>query len=59
MVTDGGVGTHSYALDSLYRLTSVTYPGPTTDTYTYDALGDRLTKNAVSYTSSLAFGTLS
>ena len=50
VVTGGGAGTHSYTLDSLYRLTSVTYPDPTTDTYTYDALGNRLTKNAVSYT---------
>lgn len=33
-----------------YRLTSVTYPGPTTHTYTYDALGNRLTKGGTSYT---------
>jgi RHS repeat-associated protein len=44
-----GLGTHTYAFDNLYRLTSVTYPGPTTDTYTYDGNGNRLTKNAVSY----------
>ncbi len=50
VVTGGGAGTHSYSLDSLYRVTSVTYPGPTTDTYTYDQLGNRLTKNATSYT---------
>ncbi|HEY7466750.1 MAG TPA: hypothetical protein VIB47_08660 [Dehalococcoidia bacterium] len=35
---------------ALHRLTSVTYPGPQTDTYTYDAAGNRLTKNATSYT---------
>ncbi len=43
-------GTHSYQYDPLYRLTQVTYPGPQTDTYTYDAVGNRLTKNAASYT---------
>ncbi|HLF79433.1 MAG TPA: DUF6531 domain-containing protein [Dehalococcoidia bacterium] len=45
-----GLGTHTYAYDNLYRLTSVTYPGPSTDTYTYDAAGNRLTKGATSYT---------
>ena len=48
VVVGTGAGTHSYTLDDLYRLTSVTYPGSVTDTYTYDALGNRLTKNAVS-----------
>jgi len=48
-VVDGS-GTTTYAYDNLYRLTSVTYPGPTTDTYTYDANGNRLTKNATTYT---------
>ncbi len=43
-------GTTTYAYDDLYRLTSVTYPGPTTDTYTYDPLGNRLTKNTIDYT---------
>jgi RHS repeat-associated protein len=43
-------GTTTYAYDDLYRLTSVTYPGPSTDTYTYDALGNRLTKNTDDYT---------
>ncbi len=43
-------GAHSYQYDALYRLTQVTYPGPQTDTYTYDAVGNRLTKNATSYT---------
>ena len=45
-----GTGTATYALDDLYRLTSVTYPGPDTDTYSYDPLGNRLTKNADPYT---------
>ncbi|HLF79431.1 MAG TPA: RHS repeat-associated core domain-containing protein [Dehalococcoidia bacterium] len=45
-----GLGTHTYSYDNLYRLTSVTYPGPSTDTYTYDAVGNRLTKNAATYT---------
>ncbi len=48
-VVDGS-GTTTYAYDNLYRLTGVTYPGPTTDTYTYDANGNRLTKNATAYT---------
>ncbi len=43
-------GTHQYQYDALYRLTQVTYPGPQTDTYTYDAVGNRLTKNATAYT---------
>jgi len=48
-VTDNsGVTTFDY--DDLYRLTSVTYPGPATDTYTYDPNGNRLTKNADDYT---------
>ncbi len=45
-----GLGTHTYAYDALYRLTSVTYPGPSTDTYTYDANGNRLTKNSTNLT---------
>ena len=45
-----GLGTHTYAYDDLYRQTSVTYPGPSTDTYTYDAVGNRLTKNTDDYT---------
>src|SRR5439155_27042160 len=43
-------GTHSYQYDALYRLTQVTYPGPSTDTHSYDTNGNRLTKNATSYT---------
>jgi RHS repeat-associated protein len=38
-----GLGTHTYAYDDLYRLTSVTYPGPDDVDYTYDAVGNRLT----------------
>jgi RHS repeat-associated protein len=34
-------GTHTYAYDELYRLTSVTYPGPSTTTYAFDAFGNR------------------
>jgi RHS repeat-associated protein len=34
-------GTHTYAYDNLYRLTSVTYPGPTTTSYAFDAFGNR------------------
>jgi YD repeat-containing protein len=45
-----GLGTHTYVYDALNRLTSVTYPGPSTDTYTYDSVGNRLTKNGTNYT---------
>jgi RHS repeat-associated protein len=34
-------GTHSYVYDDLHRLTSVTYPGPSTTTYDFDAFGNR------------------
>jgi len=34
-------GTHTYAYDDLHRLTSVTYPGPSTTTYDFDAFGNR------------------
>jgi len=50
-------GTTTYAYDNLHRLTSVTYPGPTTDTYTAacpersrrDANGNRTAKNSTAY----------
>lgn len=45
-----GAGTHAYEYDPLYRLTEVTYPGPTVDAYTYDDNGNRLTKDADDYT---------
>jgi RHS repeat-associated protein len=35
------LGTHTYVYDDLYRLTSVTYPGPSTTTYAFDAFGNR------------------
>ncbi len=44
------LGTHTYVYDALYRLTSVSYPGPTTDTYSYDAVGNRTAKNSTTYT---------
>jgi YD repeat-containing protein len=43
-------GTHSYSYDALYRLTSVTYPDPVTDSFTYDAVGNRLSRNSTTYT---------
>ena len=36
-------GMTSYQYDDLYRLTQVTYPGPSTTGYSYDAVGNRLT----------------
>lgn len=43
-------GTHGYQYDALRRLTQATYPGQQTDTYQYDANGNRAFKNATSYT---------
>jgi YD repeat-containing protein len=34
-------GTHTYAYDDVYRLTEVTYPGPATTSYTFEAFGNR------------------
>lgn len=34
-------GTHTDQYDDLYRLTSVTYPGPSTTSYAFDAFGNR------------------
>jgi len=48
-ITDAN-GTTSYAYDSLYRLTQVTYPGGASETYTYDAGGNRLSRGATTYT---------
>src|SRR5207249_4900743 len=46
---NGGPGATTYGYDNLNQLTSVAYPGGPTDTYTYDNLGNRLTKNAATY----------
>ena len=37
-------GTESYTYDDLYRLTGVTYADDSSETYTYDGVGNRLTK---------------
>jgi RHS repeat-associated protein len=34
-------GTHAYSYDSVARLTSATYPGATSESYTYDGVGNR------------------
>ena len=39
-----GQGTTKYEYDEMYRLTKVTYGNGVTVSYTYDALGNRLTK---------------
>ncbi len=44
-------GTESCTYDNLYRLTGVTYPDTSTQVYTYDAVGNRLTKVQGSTTS--------
>jgi YD repeat-containing protein len=47
-------GTHSYAYDDLNRLTSVTYPGPTTS-YAFDALGNRTSMTVAGNTTTYAY----
>jgi RHS repeat-associated protein len=37
-------GTTTFGYDSLYRLNAVTYPNADAQSYTYDAMGNRLTK---------------
>ncbi|HLF79735.1 MAG TPA: RHS repeat-associated core domain-containing protein [Dehalococcoidia bacterium] len=45
------VETQGYSYDALHRLTQATYTvGSQTDNYTYDANGNRLTKNSSSFT---------
>jgi RHS repeat-associated protein len=39
-LTDLG-GAHAYSYDSIDRLTSATYPGTTSESYTYDSVGNR------------------
>ena len=48
-------GTHSYAYDNLYRLTSVTYPGPATTSYAFDAFGNRTSKTDAGGTTAYAY----
>ena len=48
-------GTHSYSYDNLYRLTSVTYPGPTTTSYAFDAFGNRTSKTDGAGTTAYAY----
>jgi RHS repeat-associated protein len=43
------LGTNVFVYDALNRVTSATYSG-SGETYTYDSLGNRLTKGATSYT---------
>ncbi len=48
-------GTQSYSYDNDYRLTSVTYPGPTTTDYAYDAFGNRTSMTDGSGTTSYSY----
>jgi RHS repeat-associated protein len=48
-------GTHTYAYDDLNRLTSVTYPGPTTTTYAFDAFGNRTSTPVAGNTTTYAY----
>jgi YD repeat-containing protein len=40
--------TSSYSYDPLYELTQVTQSGSTTESYSYDAVGNRLSSSSVS-----------
>jgi RHS repeat-associated protein len=46
----GANPTQTYQYDALYRLRQAAYSGGPTDIYTYDANGNRLTKNTTNYT---------
>src|SRR3989304_2373919 len=48
-------GTHTYQYDDLYRLTSVTYPGPQTTSYTFDAFGNRTSMTDATGTTTYAY----
>ncbi|MBE7519744.1 MAG: RHS repeat protein [Thermoflexaceae bacterium] len=48
-------GTHSYQYDGLYRLTSVTYPGPSTTGYTFDPFGNRTSMTNSAGTTTYAY----
>ncbi len=48
-------GTHTYAYDDLYRLTSVVYPGPSTTSYAFDAFGNRTSMTVAGNTTSYAY----
>jgi RHS repeat-associated protein len=48
-------GTQTYAYDDLYRLTSVTYPGPTTTSYGYDAFGNRTSMTVARATTNYSY----
>ncbi len=50
----GTGGPQTYTLDPLNRLKQAAYSGGPPDTYTYDADGNRLTKNTTSYTNNAA-----
>ena len=48
-------GTHTYSYDDLYRLTSVTYPGPSTTSYAFDAFGNRTSMTVAGNTTTYAY----
>ncbi len=50
-----GQGTHVYVYDDVYRLTSVTYPGPSTTSYVYDAFGNRTSMTVGANTTTYAY----
>jgi RHS repeat-associated protein len=48
-------GTHTYVYDDLYRLASVTYPGPSTTSYAFDAFGNRTSMTVAGNTTTYAY----
>jgi len=50
-----GAGTEAYTLDSLNRLTQVSYPNSDKVSYTYDAAGNRLTQTVNGTTTSYGY----
>jgi RHS repeat-associated protein len=50
----GTGGPQTYRYDAVYQLVKATYPGSVTDNYTYDADGNRKTKNATTYSYDVA-----
>ncbi|MCC7363152.1 MAG: hypothetical protein IT303_02175 [Dehalococcoidia bacterium] len=48
-------GTHTYAYDDVHRLTSVTYPGPSTTSYAFDDFGNRTSMTDAGGTTTYAY----
>ena len=51
-------GTTTYEYDDLYRLTQATYPDGNDESYTYDGVGNRLTKSGTLADASYSYNSL-